>query len=337
MIGIRTLSSMGTRSGMNYFFAQKGQKSFELAMSEIGVALPLFMALLYKMGQDKAEGSSNVNKKLFSSLGEAGLTQVILEHTKNVYPIIAGSTAIYAAGTAKTKEDKLKALLKPAILFPLGAIAMLTGAGFTDGLRYCGAKRIIALLKDKEILSFMSKSALKSSKILEKELQLPLKNLHDSVVRFAELFKSKTFNKKTFKQSLKAMEESQSLLLNKIKSDKSPITLLDKNTLDVLSKLAKEIKHNQSYGLLRLLNPCFAYILAVSLAGPVLVKKASDFIFQNESKNDLDANSNSDPLPLWFDRIAGIYRKKTSLGEHYHPLLRADGPALLQGSWEGDF
>lgn len=336
MPGIRAISSSATQQLLNSVLPSRGQKAFQLALPEICLIAPLMTGFLYQLGKNREEGGIPLGKRLFTSLGEAGLTQFLIENTGRVYPFLGLGWAAYEAGSLQTVDEKIRAALKAGVTFFLAYVAINLGLGITDGLRRRDAREILDSLRPLHPL--MDQSALKSQSVVRRSLQPLLKNLQDCSQKFIDAFGSSS--KKTgqqIKPLAAALTEAQDALVAKISSF-TPRQLqkaaLGKSAEGALHALSKGIRSTRGYRVIRALNPLFAYVLAVSLVGPIALKFLQDALFSSSAKK---APLNFDnTMPLWLDAVIGTRASNPGLNEHTHPFLRADGPALLNRAWEGN-
>jgi hypothetical protein len=94
--------------------------------------------------------------------------------------------------------------------------------------------------------------------------------------------------------------------------------------------LVARLQTSPLYSMLRLLNPAFGYLMAVTFIGLPVVKLISDFALPKGQHRDVRTIGHN-VAPLWFDRTIGMSLSwgGGSEGHGGNMYTNADGPALM--------
>jgi hypothetical protein len=289
--------------------------TYNLAFSQIRLALPVLYAFLYRAGQAVRTGEEEIPHKLMNALVEGGITYGIIRYTKGLYPLLGLGWAVFEMGKEETPVNKIKAGLKAAILFPLGYLGINSAVSYTEKLHYWQAQTMLPQLGE-------LKHALTNATSLPAAELLPhvdvLAANHRQLVR---LFEIGATSSRTISKVVDAIGAAEGALMEKI-ADLNPVSL-DKPVTEALHTMTLSIADFSHYRLFRVANPILGYLLATSIIGIPLFKVLLNKLIPEASAEKQEW---SDITPMWMHHMP-------RLGSHRYrgnAFQNADGPALLR-------
>ncbi len=377
MSTIQRFSNTAITHAANAFalLSTKGQNIPSLAPLEVMLAAPLALGLLYQMGQAYNQGKhQHVGKRLMYSVGEAGVTQLIAENTRNVYPLLPLAWGAYEVGNSNTKEDRYKALIKSATLFTLGYAGIVTGRTLSNQLNKRTADNVIHIFEQQKFLD--PAGDLNFKEALDKILQLPdppknggkltlahikdelgqfkasakeLRSLFDKIYhttplddktkrRLIDQFKLRAEevvdNTQTFKNFIPKFQQAEDAFLAKL----GMFTREHLDGMDRPTRKALESLGNIAKGSQGYRLPRFLNPMMGYLIGvgliAPLVVRFLCDLFIPNHRTMTTSVTATRP-PLWADRLFGDNVRNHTAMEHTHPYNMANGPAMLNNYWEG--
>lgn len=327
------------RRVLPHVFSHRGANPFVLSLSEAGLAIPLSLAYLYQAGKAQQEGKTVPHGKWIAGLGEALITCGLVQHTRQIYPLVGLGWLAYEAGMAPTPRDKLEAVVKTGVLFPSAVLGIHAGLWATDGLYLRDATKTQAILK--QMRRFLHAPAPGAGSGVYAELHPVVTELYSKSNTLKQLFDNLTapvnpgaarsrLLTSTIQEASKAFSEAQAAFLKKVGTlPQAQVNALSRRMREPLGALVSHTQASQGYRIFRTLNPAFGYLAAITFVGMPLVGILSKLLSKKAAPGQ---TLTPEPVfaPLWLDRVVkSVFTPSPSVGgpAAYH----IDGPSLLAG------
>lgn len=335
-----TQLSQSARRVLPLVFRHRAQEPLEVAFTEVAPVGMLALAYLFEKGRAFTKGTQGGEVNWVKALLEGGATSLLVQNTKNIYPMVAMGWAAYQAGTAQTQKERIQALINAGVLFPLGYAGVHAGMWMNDGLYLRDAAKVLEQMP--AVQQLMNPAASPLSPTMRKRLKPSLDKLQRSANSLYHMFRNPHLKAEQLKKLTQTFNQSMADVTERL--DKVSPGMLKRwggPAQHALKRLRGAMETSRYYTGLRMLNPWFGYLLAVTFVGIPLTGLVGKALFPaDETQTQGQSHGESRDkfvAPLWMHKIIPSRSAHGAIGGHgADPYSEADGPGLIALAHSGN-